>query len=521
MPSGGRPEYPIKYENLTSNASNPNPAKYNNEDGVPQLFPATDPGYTFWGWFSNKNFAPKYSVYSIPPGTTGKITLYANITADNYTIKYELNGGTNNSKNPANYSIQLAVKLQNPTRTGYTFTGWYLNGEKISTLEKGKYYGGDITLEAKWKANHYDVTYNLNGGKDAVTGNTAAVTKNYEYDVEFNLPSSKEYIKSGFYLNGWSTKSDGTGKVYLPGEKVSNLTSGKAVTLYAVWGTTPINAYIITYDPNGGEGTMPQDILYSGDKLTANAFTKEGMRFHGWKVDNEGELIKDCADVSELCDTQDVPVNICLYAQWAPPKGQVYCWCQGDPKWNSIYPAPWSVGCSVTAIAIQVARSGLVYVDETATSFNTTTGEGFNPATLAKALGWSNLYVTWSAIHTAVSGFTLDTTNNDYHTPSGNCCYYPAKSREEIVNAMAHFLSQGYYPIIDGPGSSWTGGASSGLHNVAVVDVTSDDVIVIDPADGSQKSLFSVNVKYPWTVENIEKCGKPDGYGSCYLYRIS
>ena len=56
----------------------------------------------------------------------------------NYTITYNLNGGTNNSSNPSMYNVLYGVSLKAPTRTGYTFTGWYdENGNKITGINEG------------------------------------------------------------------------------------------------------------------------------------------------------------------------------------------------------------------------------------------------------------------------------------------------------------------------------------------------------------------------------------------------
>lgn len=71
--------------------------------------------------------------------------------ATSYKITYKLNGGKNNSKNPKTYTTLDKVTLKTPTRTGYHFSGWYLDSKfkkKISVIEKGS--KGAKTLYAKW-----------------------------------------------------------------------------------------------------------------------------------------------------------------------------------------------------------------------------------------------------------------------------------------------------------------------------------------------------------------------------------
>ena len=56
----------------------------------------------------------------------------------NYSITYNLNGGTNNSANPSTYTVLYGVSLKAPTRVGYTFTGWYdESGNKITGINEG------------------------------------------------------------------------------------------------------------------------------------------------------------------------------------------------------------------------------------------------------------------------------------------------------------------------------------------------------------------------------------------------
>ena len=72
-----------------------------------------------------------------------------------YDIKYCLNGGKNNKKNPSCYCLTTkSIKLQNPVRSGYTFKGWYTDKQctkKVTTIKKGSV--GKKTFYAKWKKN--------------------------------------------------------------------------------------------------------------------------------------------------------------------------------------------------------------------------------------------------------------------------------------------------------------------------------------------------------------------------------
>lgn len=206
----------------------------------------------------------------------------------------------------------------------------------------------------------------------------------------------------------------------------------------------------------------------------------------------------------------------------AASTAKVYNWSQGDSRWKKYTGISWGSACAVVAIAVQIARTDLVMVDESASTINTNTMGGFNPASfakLAKEKGavTSSSSVSWGKVNKAIPGFN-HTTDNHWNQNPTSFSYFPAKSQQNIVDAMAYYLSKGFYPIVEGPGSKW---ASGGRHYVAVIKTTSNDVRVIDPVDGKEKSLFSVSPGgNKWTYSNIEKCGKPSGYGCCILYKV-
>jgi len=75
---------------------------------------------------------------------------------DTYTITYVLGGGTNGAGNPGTYTVESAnITLAAPTKTGYTFAGWYENtefsGAAVTEISAGT--TGDKTYYAKWTAN--------------------------------------------------------------------------------------------------------------------------------------------------------------------------------------------------------------------------------------------------------------------------------------------------------------------------------------------------------------------------------
>ena len=62
------------------------------KDGIPTLPVATRNGYKFNGWFSDEELTT--AVTSVEAGLMAGVTLYASWSAEEYTIEFDLDGGT-------------------------------------------------------------------------------------------------------------------------------------------------------------------------------------------------------------------------------------------------------------------------------------------------------------------------------------------------------------------------------------------------------------------------------------------
>lgn len=199
----------------------------------------TRKGYTFSGWNTKSDgtgtaYANNVDGSKLSKKNGSSVTLYAQWKKKNYTITYNLNGGTNSKQNPSKYNIKTAtITLKNPTRKGYTFKGWYMDSKyknPISQIKKGS--TGNKTIYAKWSANKYTVKFDANNKK--ATGKTKLMTCNYgkKYTLKAN-----GFKRKGYTFKGWNTKKNGKGKTYKNKAKIKNLTTkskGKVV-LYAQW----------------------------------------------------------------------------------------------------------------------------------------------------------------------------------------------------------------------------------------------------------------------------------------------
>lgn len=129
--------------------------------------------FDFVGWFDENG--KKYDVISSknPQDTT----LYAKWKAIEYSIVYILDGGEN-AENPTIYTVESdEIVLNEPTKDGYTFDGWFVGESKIERIAKGSH--GDLTLSARWTENIVvppsDFTVE-NGIVTAYNGNSTSIT---------------------------------------------------------------------------------------------------------------------------------------------------------------------------------------------------------------------------------------------------------------------------------------------------------------------------------------------------------
>ncbi len=218
------------------------------------------------------------------------------------TLTFDVNGGSEISAISGRYGA--IVSSQTTTKTGYTFSNW--NPELPTTFPIE-----DSFHTAVWSANTYTISFDSNGG----SGTMRDISVSYDEEVPL---TANAFTKTGYTFLGWGTDPDSIEKEYSDGAVISNLTSknGNTVTLYAVWSA---NTYTISFDSNGGSGTM-RDISVSYDEevpLTANAFTKTGYTFLGWGTDPDS-IEKEYSDGAVISNLTSKNGNtVILYAVWS------------------------------------------------------------------------------------------------------------------------------------------------------------------------------------------------------------
>ena len=246
-------------------------------------------GYTFAGWNTAADgTGTSYADgASYPISNAADVTLFAQWTPNNYTVTFDVNGGTGTmSDQTIAYLASANLTANSLTRTGYSFTGWNTaaDGSGTSYTDGASYtisVAADVTLFAAWTANNYTVTFDPNDGIGTMTNQSIA------FNAAANL-TVNSFTRTGYSFTGWNTAADGSGTSYTDGASYT-ISVAADVTLFAQW--TP-NNYTITFDANGSFGEMSdQTIAYdASENLRANAFNLTGYRFMGWATTPGGAV---------------------------------------------------------------------------------------------------------------------------------------------------------------------------------------------------------------------------------------
>ena len=264
-------QYTITYD-LDGGTAEGNPDTYTVETDAFTLKNPTRPGYTFTGWSGTGLTGEDNLTVTIPKGSTGNRSYTAHWSLNTYSITYDLNGGTA-SGNPTSYTVESAtITLNQPTKTGYTFTGWSgtdLTGEDNLTVTIPAGSTGDRSYTAHWSLNTYSITYDLDGG-------TASGNPDF-YTVESSTITLNPPTRTGYTFIGWSgTDLSGSDNltVTIPTGSIGN----RSYTAH--WS---LNTYSITYDLDGGTAFRnPDSYTVESAAITLNEPTKAGYVFTGW-----------------------------------------------------------------------------------------------------------------------------------------------------------------------------------------------------------------------------------------------
>ncbi len=256
----------------------------------------------FLGWFdadSTKVSSELEYTFTMPNKDYVLTAVWAGLR-----IHYNLNGGSNPDDAPLCFTPD-GVTLLDPSRKGYTFKGWYIQGseEKVDSVPFGQLE--DFYVEARWEIINYSIAYDslemsllYDAGDFVFASNPTTYT--VEDSFALNLPSCY-----GYTCQSWL---DEQGSAFT---KIEKGTTGN-LALHADWRTL---SFSITYkNMNGASNDVKNPSRYTIKEsyesgIAFQPATKTGYEFRGWYSD---EALT--AKVESL--PRKTLEDITLYAKW-------------------------------------------------------------------------------------------------------------------------------------------------------------------------------------------------------------
>lgn len=274
----------------------------------------TRENYSFYGWTYNGAHITQDSIVA----TATEHTLTAAWTPLSQIVSFDANGGACSVINKTVIYGKAYGTLPTPTRTGYTFNGWWY-GDKVITAASIVEGYGNHSLIAGWTPNIYKITLNSNGG--------ICATKSIEvmYGMTYNNTLDIELSCVGHSFNGWWTSKDGGAKVYdkfgkwCEGDywKDGRWSYAESPELYARWSA---NTYTVTLNGMGATTQTQTTTTITFNKLGSPIIKpqKTGYVFGGYYTETGGEGTQIFNSAGYGINTWTIPDNGEVYAKWIP-----------------------------------------------------------------------------------------------------------------------------------------------------------------------------------------------------------
>ena len=290
-----------------------------NGDVIYSLPTPTREGYTFGGWYLDREATQPFVIASTGKTIIANTMLYAKWTKNVETkvsAVFYNNYSSDDNEIFNTISITLGERLNVvpiPTRVGYTFAGWYLdrNGTTPFVVPAGGYMlNEDISLYAKWNKISEEVEICYYSNYSETDNSVLMVEAKKQGEKITSLPT--KVVREGYIFAGWYLDRNGTTPFVIPaGGYVLN----EDISLYVKWNKKVDERVTITLYRNYTADEMvqynPQRIV-KGEKIySLFTPTRRDYTFGGWYIDR-------ACTVSFVipAEGKTIDEDIVLYAKW-------------------------------------------------------------------------------------------------------------------------------------------------------------------------------------------------------------
>lgn len=369
------------------------------------------------------------------------------------------------------YGGEAVTAPSDPTRTGYTFTGWdKAIPETVSDSES-------VTIRAQYSIVDYAISFALNDG-EFVEGITAPAT----YSVESENIVLPAPVKTGYTFAGWFTDSELTSQA----SQIAKGSTGDK-SFYAKWTANIYKIAFSAVDADNASAKMDTLTVSYGQtkKLPANIYTKEGYVFLGWTTDAEGTGVefKDKAEIRNLTIIADKTIT--LYAVFAQGYEITYA-NMYDAQMDEEAPTFFNIiNSTISLDAPKKNRTGYQfegwYANEDLTGEKVTV---ITPATMNRNV---TIYAKWKANPYSI---TFDANHKDGGADYTQLCYYDEDVTLDALSEIK-FVNPGYSFI------GWTTSQNSREAEYA------DNAAVKNLATSGNIRLYAVWQEIDYTINYV------------------
>jgi uncharacterized repeat protein (TIGR02543 family) len=260
-------------------------------------------GYNFAGWSDGGDTYTAGSMYVIG---SSNVTLTAQWTAIDYSVSFDLGGGTGTLPTQADGAIGSTFSLpasgSSPTWIAHTFTGWSDGSALYAAGATYTFGAGNVTFTAQFSLNGYtQISYSLGANGAGSVPTQPSVLEG----TLITIASGAQVTRANYAFAGWS---DGSA-LYQPGDSYLVGPEASPVTFAPSW----TSGYNVTYSTGSGFGVAPVDPV---GRITGSTFTvasastvfRQGFTFTGW---SDGTNVLQPGASYTVASS-----NVTLTAQW-------------------------------------------------------------------------------------------------------------------------------------------------------------------------------------------------------------
>ena len=278
-------------------------------------------GYDFVSWHRDEALQGLPVVKGVLWEEKQDVNLYAKWAVVDYDIYYDLDGGINSADNPSKYTVNDDIIFSVPTKPGYTFTEWRVDGQAVDGIVKGTHR--DLVVCAFWQANTYTVSFDMGGGNPQVEPIEVVYDNSFNIDV---VPSKEGYVFEGWFDNDGIKYASAAGECTRLWNKADNS------TLYAEWS---VKKYQVEINDNGsitwlgasGLSDTPCDIEYGTVLSSINlvpTFKNSSAGYKDGKIFDHFEYDNEVVDWTSIPDLGENGAVITIIPIWILERHTIY-----------------------------------------------------------------------------------------------------------------------------------------------------------------------------------------------------